>query len=139
MVRRNAATRETPPAGTVLAVGTASSLALFPRASPGATGADPVDGLTTGRPNSEDDVAGMPAGTVEPDGALLSTAMTAPVSVPVAASMATPTDSIRRRPPRLIARAIRRSPSVRCTQQTMPQKAVASPPGHTVLTSDIAG
>ena len=42
--------------------GRASSLALLPMASPGATGADPVDGLTAGRPNPGAAASVLPRG-----------------------------------------------------------------------------
>ena len=87
-------------------------------ASPGATGADPVDGLTAGRPNVGEAASAPPAPAEAswPDGAELSTATSAPLSVPTAARTATPADSVCRRPPRPNDLAIRRPPSVRCTK-----------------------
>ncbi len=101
------------------AMGTASSLALLPMASPGATGADPVDGLTAGSPNVGAAASALP-GPAEagwPDGAEPSTATSTPLRVPTAARTATPADSVCRRPPRPNDLAIRRPPSVRCTEQ----------------------
>ena len=98
-VRRNGVTRGSA-AGD--AMGTASSRALLPMASPGATGADPVDGLTAGRPNVGEAASVLrgPAEASWPDGAEPSTAASAPLSVPTAARTATPADSLCRRPPR---------------------------------------
>ena len=62
-LRRSGATRGS--AAAARAVGTASSLALVPRVSPGATGDDPVDGLTVGRPKAEDAVT-RPAASAAP-------------------------------------------------------------------------
>ena len=70
--------------------------------TPAMTGAFPVDGRTLGR------LSGVPVAAKSPCGGPLSTATRPPVTVPAAASMAMPADSIRRRPPLLMARASRR-------------------------------
>ena len=71
-------------------------MALLPIASPGATGVDPVDGRTAGSPNVGEDASAAPARAEAswPDGVELSTATSAPLSVPTAARTATPADSV---------------------------------------------
>src|ERR1700722_3077692 len=87
--------------------------------SAAATGAEPVEGRTEGRPN-EGAAASAPTVTGWPEGAELSTATSAPLSVPTAARTQRAADSVFPRPPRLIDLAIRRPPSVRCTKATLP-------------------